>query len=118
MSANNLTIDLIKFINKNDTALVGRNNGENLLSTLNRKGFNLEQCEIKYDKIIFQIPQKIITINKSFFLGVFETRIQDIGKLKFQEKYEFDTSKHIKDKIVKYIDSGLLEASMEEILNV
>lgn len=111
-------IDFSDYIGKKSTSLVGRDSGQNLLKKLEKKNLFFPSMEMKYEKIIFIIPEKIITINKSFFLGLFETRIQSLGKEKFSEKYQFETSNHIKEKISRYIDSGLLTATMEEILDV
>ena len=119
MEINNFSIDLNKFIEQKATALVGRPNGEKLLKSLKENGILLKEIEVKYDKIIFVIPNRIIIVNKSFFLGLFETRVQELGKEKFLDKYVFSTSDFIKKQFEeKYIDAALLTNSTEEILGL
>ena len=110
------TIDLERYIGNKDTALVGRNSGENLMNKLKQKSIILEEIESKFDSIKIVIPERIITMNKSFFLGAFETRVQKLGKDEFCKKYDFEASDYIKNKIPKHVDSALLKASMEDIL--
>lgn len=112
------TIKLSDYINNQYTALVGRDNGERLMNKLKKNKINLDSWEDKSEKIIIKIPKHIITINKSFFLGMFEIRIQKLGKADFKSKYEFEASDHIKDKINRYVDTALLTASMSQILDV
>lgn len=115
--SNPFKLDLSKYINKNYTALVGRESGESIYEKIKNDKKELSVIEGKYSEIIILIPKRIITINKSFFLGFFETRVQELGKEAFIEKYNFETSDHIKKKIAKYIDTALLSASMKEIIN-
>jgi hypothetical protein len=116
---NDIIIDLEKHIHQQESALVGRPNGEMLLSRLKRENLIFKDLEKKYGKIVIKIPQRIVTINKSYFLGFMETRIQELGKDAFIIKYLFEASEHIKEKISNsYIDAALLEASQREILNI
>jgi len=114
---NKFDLDLKEIINKNETALVGREHGEETLKQLKQKKVILKELEEKYENILVKIPKKIITINKSFFLGLFETRIQELGKEKFEKQYIFETSDHIIVKIKKHVDAALLCATQEEIIN-
>jgi hypothetical protein len=116
--AGELTVELHKFTSNKDTALVGRKNGENFLKTLEEGIGTLAENEGKFDKINIFVPKRIVVINKSFFLGLFETRVISLGKEGFLNKYNFDASDYILKKIPKYVDTALLEASMEDILNV
>jgi hypothetical protein len=114
---NDYELKLADIIDKRETALVGRVHGENTLKSLKQKGIILKELEEKYEHIRIEIPSKIVTINKSFFLGLFETRIQEIGKQKFENIYIFNTSEHIAEKIKKHIDAALLNATQKEIVN-
>lgn len=95
-------INLTDYIDNNLTALVGRKHGECIHDVY---PIPFETLEKKFDKIIIIIPQQIITINKSFFEGLFKDRVQALGKFHFKNKYQFKTTNHIKEKISKYIDS-------------
>jgi len=110
-------IQIKDYIDNRYTALVGRESAQNLLTKLEKDGNNFKKLEEKFDKIVLIIPSKIITINKSFFLGLFETRIQDLGKEEFKKKYSFGTSEHIQKKVMGYLDSALLTASMKDIID-
>jgi hypothetical protein len=114
---NDYTLKLVDIIDKRETALVGREHGEKTLKLLKQKNIILKNIEEEYKHIFVEIPAKIITINKSFFLGLFETRVQELGKEKFEDKYIFVASEHIVNKIKKHIDAALLKATQKEILN-
>ncbi len=119
METNKYNLDINKYIEPQATALVGRPNGEKLLQTLRENGIILKEIEEKYDKIVFSIPKRIIIVNKSFFLGLFETRVQELGKKTFLDKYEFNTSDFIKKHFEgKYVDAALLTNSTSEILGL
>jgi len=111
------TLNLAEIIDKRETALVGREHGEETLRLLKQKKIMLKELESEHDKIFVEIPTKIITINKSFFLGLFETRIQELGIQNFKKKYVFQTSEHIVKKIEKHIEAALLSATQKEIVN-
>ena len=114
---NGYTLKLAEIVDKRETALVGREHGEETLKQLKQKKIILKELEGKYDHILVEIPTKIITINKSFFLGLFETRILELGKQNFENKYAFITSDHIVEKIKKHIEAALLNATQKEIMN-
>jgi hypothetical protein len=114
---NDYTLELANIIDKRETALVGREHGEETLKLLKKKNIILKNIEEGYVHILVEIPSKIITINKSFFLGLFETRIQELGKEKFEDTYIFNASEHIVNKIKKHIDAALLNATQKEIIN-
>ena len=63
------------------------------------------------------MPKRIVVINKSFFLGMLETRVISLGKEGFLYKYRFDASDYIVSRVPKYVDAALLQASMKEILS-
>ena len=112
------TIKLADYTNPKETALVGRINGETLLKNFQDKNVIFKSLELSNDKINIIVPNNIITINKSFFLGWLETRVQELGKTAFISKYNFIASEHIKEKILEHIDAALLSASQEDILGV
>lgn len=111
-------IDFNQVLDKRETALVGREHGESILAKLKASGVNFDELENNYVTIKCIIPDNIVSINKSFFLGMFELVIQRLGKNIFCEKYSFITTDHIKAKIDRHIDAALLNATQGEILNV
>lgn len=68
-------LDIDKYVHKKATGLVGRPNGEQLLSDLKKDGIIFKDIEIQYDLIEIIIPKRIRLLNKSFFLGWLETRV-------------------------------------------
>ncbi|MDD4894663.1 MAG: hypothetical protein PHW54_05045 [Candidatus Omnitrophica bacterium] len=110
-------INLNDFLIGTETALVGRDNGENVFDKFVKAGLLFEDLEGKYDKIVIEIPDRIVSINKSFFLGLFETVIARLKKDGFYAKYDFRTTDHIKQKIESHVDAALLNASQKDILN-
>lgn len=113
-----INISLNDFISERDTALVGRDYGKTLLTEITKKIGSLEKLHNNYDKIHIVIPKRIITMNKSFFLGFLEEEIKNLGKEQFLNKYVFEASEYIVSKVPSYADSALLSASMKEILHV
>ena len=112
-------INMENFIDPRETALVGREHAKAFRKALEEKGFGLEKLEKEPEEIEFVIPDHIITINKSYFLGVFADRVRSLGKTGFKSKYRFKTSsEHILNKIDGHIDNALLQASPAQILNV
>jgi hypothetical protein len=112
------TMQLKDFINEAETALVGRENGRNLRVTLRNRKIILENLETANDKIKVVIPPHIVSMNRSFFLGAFADRARALGKQGFINKYNFDTSEHIGNKIKDHIDYAIKNASPEDILDV
>lgn len=111
-------VNLETVIDQNETALVGRENGREARKRLLRNKMALEELEEKFDHIVVQIPKRIVSMNRSFFLGAFADRVKALGKDEFSEKYIFETSEHIKNKIADHVDNALKDASPSQILNV
>ena len=111
-------LELQKYIDKRETALVGREHGEKLLQLLENKSVMLNLLEKEYKLIEIVVPDSIISINKSFFLGFLETRIQELGPETFRLKYNFNASEYIIRKIDKNIDLAIFHDTQKEILGV
>jgi len=71
MKKEKITIDLQKLDGR---VFVGRSNGQ-----LARKYFKLDSCSEDNCSIEFVIPEDTISVNSSFFLGLFGTDVQRIG---------------------------------------
>jgi hypothetical protein len=109
-------IDLTKYVPDQDTALVGRKNGEQLLRKFKEDKILLKDLEKEFDLIKIHVPRNIITINKSFFLGWLETRILELGKEQFNIKYSFETEEDMKSKLTSHIEAAFLTSTQDEIL--
>jgi len=113
----NIVVEMNKIVPKRETALIGRENGENALEKLKKEGTDLCLLEKEYDKIIISVPEHVVSINRSYFLGMFETSIERLGKTGFLLKYEFKASDHIRKKVKDLVESAVSSASQEDILN-
>jgi hypothetical protein len=111
-------MDLKNFINDAETALVGRDNGRALRNTLNDRGINLDEIESQNEKVNVIIPNHIVSMNRSYFLGAFADRVKILGKSEFIKKYQFLTSEHIQKKINDHVEYAVKNATPEEILDV
>lgn len=119
MKTNNYTLKIDEFIDNKTQALAGRPAGESLLRLLREKHIILKELETKFDRILIIIPTRIILLNKSYFLGWMETRVQELGKKEFLNKYIFEGRPFVVTKIVTdYVDSALLTLKPEEILKL
>lgn len=75
-------INIDNFMESNANCLVSQELGE--------KFFNTYLEEINSDEQIeFVIPERIVVMNKSFFLGAFDSIIEKIGKDKFLKRIHF-----------------------------
>jgi hypothetical protein len=116
--ASEYNLDLHEILDKRETALVGREHGEETLKKCVSRGVIFEKIEKEYDRINIIVPENIVSINKSFFLGMFELAVIRLGKDIFSSKYVFKATEYIIQKIEKNIDAALLSASQGEILDV
>lgn len=110
-------IDFDEYIEKHADALVGKKNGIHALEALRNNGISFKELEKQFAPIIIKLPERIVTMNSSYFLGVWAERVQALGRKSFLEHYKFLTSDHILQKIDRHINTALLTASQEETLN-
>jgi len=103
-----MEINLGKYIKDNTAVLVGRDNGKLLKKMVEEDFGTFERLEEKNQKLIVIIPTNIDFVNKSFFLGLFETQIQRLGLQDFNKKYKFQANEIILSKIPEYTKSALL----------
>ena len=106
-SAIEIVFNLGLMLKGDETALVGRDNGKTIYNSLKFKLENNDltfgELENNYGKIIIIIPEHIITINKSFFHGMFAPIILRLGKKVFSDKYKFVASYFVCEKIQSLI---------------
>ena len=112
-----IKVDLWQVVHERETALVGRENGEDALERLKKKGIILDKIENEAEKIIIAVPKHVVSINQSYFLGMFETAVERLGRKGFLDKYQFETTEHIKKKVRDHVDAAMSSATQEDILN-
>lgn len=96
-----MEINLNNFKNPNSKVLSGRKEGK---SVRDRLSLDTVDNNSEVVKVIF--PEDIISLNSSFFLGLFGPSVRYLGKEKFEMKYIFEAPKFIKNSI----DDGIVRA--------
>ena len=105
---NEKKINIDNYISSKSIILSDRDKGE-----LAREKMQLEQLEKEYKKIIIVIPDRIVSFNSSYFLGLFTPSIKYLGgRVGFFNKYEFVCD----SLIMEDIEYGIQEASHAQIM--
>lgn len=99
-----VSIDLSYALKEEIKVLVGRDKGANDLKHIFAKYISFEILEDNFEKIAIIIPERIITINYSYFLGMFGEALIRLGKENFKKKYVFVASIFVMNKIEKHIN--------------
>jgi hypothetical protein len=94
-------IDLSKYAGPDVILLSGRPMGEEIRRKLQVD--NMDSCN---DLVQVKVPQSIVSLNSSFFLGLFAPSIQTLGESRFRAKYVFEC----RSVVLKDIDSGIRQA--------
>lgn len=87
-------IDLSKHKGKTYRVLSGAELGKEV-----RKTLNIDLLDNKTNIITFYIPNSVYSLNSSFFSGLFQKSIHDLGEKKFREHYKFECADIIKENI-------------------
>ena len=98
-------INLLKYRGNKSTLFTGRPQGETA-----RKELNLDSLDNKDNiQIKIIIPKGTTSFNPSFFLGMFNKSIKNLGIDKFNDKYIFyveDTEDEMKNILLNNIEEG------------
>lgn len=107
-----MEINLNKYKNANSKVLSGRKEGKNV-----RDRLSLDTIDntLEVVKVIF--PEDIISLNSSFFLGLFGPSVRQLGKEKFEEKYKFECPQFIVNSINDGIERALKTSNALEKKN-
>ena len=102
-----MLINLGSFQQKDSLVFSGRPNGESV-----RKELELD----KYDKtdVTFEIiiPEDTLSVNTSFFLGLFGDSVRAMGKDIFKKRFQFKGEKVILDSMESDIDEALKKSNV------
>jgi hypothetical protein len=94
-------IDLMKFTGGDVIVLSGRPMGEELAKKL-----KLSELEEGNDVITVKIPFNIVSLNSSFFLGLFAASVRKLGEVAFKAKYHFEA----RPPVLRDIEDGISQA--------
>lgn len=79
------TVDMKDHLTPGVGLLAGRDRGGAV-----RESAGIAKLDAGTDSVLVTFPAFVYSINSSFFLGVFERSIDDLGELGFAKKYEFE----------------------------
>jgi len=97
------TINLQKYRSNGEKILTGRDEGKRIRETLRIDNFDKEDI-----KVIIDIPSDILSLNSSYFLGLFQKSIKLLGEDGFRKKYIFKCDR--KSIIDINVEDGIQEA--------
>lgn len=92
----------LKFKNPSSKVLSGRKEGKDL-----RDKLTLDTVDYNSEVINVNFPDDIISLNSSFFLGLFGPSVRNLGKEEFEKKYIFNCPKFIISSINDGIERAL-----------
>ena len=95
------TIDLSKYAGQEEIVLSGRPKGEEL-----RRKLDLAGKETQADVIKIIVPQHVVSLNSSFFLGLFTDSVRRFGEEGFRSKYCFEC----RPILMRDIEAGIHQA--------
>lgn len=93
-----MKIDLNNHRTNGSRVFSGRDRGYNL-----RKKLKLDQIDVNTENVTVLIPEDTISLNSSFFLGLFGESVRNLQRSGFEQKYTFQC----KDVIRKSIEDGI-----------
>ena len=86
-----MNIQLNQFNDQSYKVLSGVNLGAEA-----RKSFDLDTLDTIAETVTITIPDDVISVNSSFFSGLFQSSIKKLGEVKFREHYVFECDEIIK----------------------
>lgn len=97
-----MEINLNKYKDSDSRVLSGREEGKKV-----REKLNLDLIDKNEEIIKVVFPDDIISLNSSFFLGLFGPSVRLLQELDFQKKYIFECPKFIEKSIADGIERAL-----------
>lgn len=87
-------IDISKFDGKAHRVLSGADAGEDM-----RKRCELDRIDREEQQIVLEVPEDVISLNSSYFSGLFQKSLVLLGEQKFREHYQFQCTGLIRENI-------------------
>ena len=104
-----MNINLNSYTSKESFVISGRDKG---VRARGEKKLNV--IDANNEVINIEIPEDIISLNPSFFLGMFGPSIRSLGIEKFRSKYLFKCSESIKKTIDAETERAIKKSSVLE----
>ena len=83
-------IELKKFLKEESRVFTGRNNGQEA-----RRRLNLDELDASKEQVEIIIPDDTLSVNSSFFSGMFQKSLKKLGETAFRKKYIFKCNKSL-----------------------
>lgn len=96
-----MVINLGKYRRDKTRVFSGREEGKEV-----RKKLNLDVVDVKENYVNVVIPPDTLSMNTSFFLGLFGKSVRTLGEIDFKNKYHFDCG----DVILRSVNDGIIRA--------
>ena len=68
-----------------------------------REEFNLDLLDEQKNGVVFCVPEDVFSVNSSFFSGMFQASLKELGEKEFRERYKFECD----DIIMMNIENGI-----------
>lgn len=104
-------LDLDEYLDGDETCLVGREKGEAILARIRGAGIDWDAMEAD-GPIVVTIPDRIVTMNFSFFEPVWGKRVRVLSRRGFTTAYRFVASNFVKKKVFDHI----MELSLDGVI--
>jgi hypothetical protein len=91
----------------NSEVITGRDCGEEF-----RRRFQLDSLDTSQDEAVVSIPAAVVSMNTSFFLGLFGPSVRHLGPEGFLSKYKFKCD----DVHMATVREGILRATKEQTI--
>ena len=96
-------INLAKFQTPGSVVFSGRPRGIDI-----RKSLGLDAVDFSAEQVEVSIPPEVVSVNSSFFLGLFGKSVRALDRHGFMEKYKFSCSPAARENIERGIDEALV----------
>jgi hypothetical protein len=111
-------LDLNEYLDGDETCLVGLEKGDAILARM--KGSGIDWAAMEADgPIIVTIPDRIVTVNLSFFEPVWGERVKVLGRRGFTTAYKFVASDFVRKKVFDHVMEmsfrGIIQGSRSSV---
>ena len=74
-----------------------------------REEFRLDLLDKQQNEVVFFIPEDVLSVNSSFFSGMFQASLKNLGEKEFRKKYKFECDNIIMMNIENGISTNRIE---------
>lgn len=99
------TVDLADYLTGDETALMGREDGDMLQAMLQADGIRFDEMEMDTDGVTIYVPDHIVNINPAYLQAVWGPRMAALGPTSFHDLYSFQAIPSVQRKVSAWIAS-------------